>query len=87
MNAAVPKPPSATPVPVPRRHRALAATAVAVAEAERVRDGYAGRIEALKALGQCSRRLEVLLRLVEARLAQLCRSRDVLLHGDEGDGR
>jgi hypothetical protein len=28
--------------------------------------------------------MEVLLRLVELRLAQLCRSRAVLLHGDDG---
>ena len=82
---AVPKLPSATPVPVPRRHHALAAIEVAVAEAGRVRDGYARRIETLKAQGQCSRRLGVLLRLVEARLEQLYRSRHVLLHGDEGD--
>jgi hypothetical protein len=31
-----------------------------------------------------TRRMEVLLRLVELRLAQLCRSRAVLLHGDDG---
>ena len=29
--------------------------------------------------------MEVLLRLVELRLVQLCRSRAVLLHGDDAD--
>jgi hypothetical protein len=29
--------------------------------------------------------MEVLLRLVELRLVELCRSRAVLLHGDDGD--
>ena len=56
-----------------------------IIEAVRVRDGYAMRLECLRRVNGSDPRTVVLLRLAEYRLAQLHRSRDVLVHGDAGD--
>ena len=56
-----------------------------IIEAVRVRDGYAARLECLRRVNGSDRHIEILLRLTEHRLAQLHRSRDVLVHGDAGD--
>ena len=71
--------------PVQRRRQALAAIEAEIVRALLVRDRYACRAEACRNAQRPDRRLEVLLRLAEFRLAQLYRSRDVLLHGDEAD--
>ena len=73
--------------PVQRRRQALAAMEAEIAKAVLVRDRYACQVAAFHGVQQLNRRLEVLLRLAEFRLAQFYRSRDVLLHGDEGDDR
>jgi len=73
--------------PVQRRRQALAAIEAEIVKFVLVRGRYGGQLEACRNAQRPDRRLEVLLRLAEFRLAQFYRSRDVLLHGDEGDGR
>ena len=68
-----------------QRPRALAAVEREIARALQVRDRCTAWIATLRTQRHDTRRMEVLLRLVELRLAQLCRSRAVLLHGDDGD--
>lgn len=68
-----------------QRPRALAAVEREIARALHVRDRCTAWIATLRTQQRHdTRRMEVLLRLVELRLAQLCRSRAVLLHGDDG---
>jgi len=56
-----------------------------IARALQVRDRCTAWIATLRTQRHDTRRMEVLLRLVELRLVELCRSRAVLLHGDDGD--
>ena len=67
------------------RHHAVAVLDGLIVEAERVRDRYSRCIERLDGANSRDRRFEVLLRLTQYHLAQLHRSRDVLVHGDAGD--
>jgi hypothetical protein len=58
---------------------------IAWAGAASSRDRCTAWIATLRTQRHDTRRMEVLLRLVELRLAQLYRSRAVLPHGDDGD--
>jgi hypothetical protein len=55
----------------------------AIARALHVRDRCTAWIATLRTQRHDTRRMEVLLRLVELRLVELYRSRAVLLHGDD----
>jgi hypothetical protein len=67
--------------PQPRR-RALAELEAQLADAEEVRARYVGQLDVRRRTGQDARRAGVLLRMTEERLAQLRRSRRVLLDGE-----
>ena len=71
-------------LPPQPRPRSLARLEEAVTQAEALCTRWRTRAESLEAGGRDSRQLRGLLGVAEERLAQLVRSREVLLRGDEG---
>jgi hypothetical protein len=65
------------------RPHALADLEVRIAEAEKVRNRHYGAVSRLVAAGQDSKGARVLLRFAEQCLAQLRRSREVLIGGED----
>ena len=76
---------SALPLALQPRRHSLADLDGVIAQAEAARDRCRAEFERLAAAGGNPRGARVMLRLAEARLAQLRRSREVLLSG-EGSG-
>ncbi len=68
------------------RPQALAELESRIAEAERVRDHHYGVVSRVVAAGQNARAARVLLELAEERVAQLQRSREVLVDGERERG-
>jgi hypothetical protein len=66
--------------------RPLARLEAEIATQERGRGRWATKAERLEAVGRNSRATRALLGIVEQRLAQLHRSREALLRGEEGQG-
>ena len=64
--------------------RPLARLETEIATQERGRGRWATKAERLEAVGRNSRATRALLGIVEQRLAQLHRSREALLRGEEG---
>jgi hypothetical protein len=65
------------------RPHALAELEVRIAEAERIRDRHFGAVSRLVATGQDPRGARVLLKFAEQCLAQLHRSRELLIGGED----
>jgi hypothetical protein len=73
------------PVAPPQdRHRAVAELDVLIAQAEAALADYRGDMERTEAAGGENRSIRGRMRMAEERLAQLRRSRRVLVEGDEG---
>jgi hypothetical protein len=72
------------PLPPQRRSRSLARLEEEIARAELGCTRWRTRAEGLEAAGRDGRQTRGLLGVAEARLAQLHRSREVLLRGEEG---
>ena len=71
-------------LPPQRRSRSLARLEAEIAQAEMARTRWRARADGLEAAGRDGRQVRGLLGVAEERLAQLERSREVLLRGDEG---
>ena len=72
------------PLPPQRRSRSLAGLEVEIAQAELACTRWRSQAEVLEAAGRDGRQARGLLSVAEQRLAQLVRSREVLLRGEEG---
>jgi hypothetical protein len=68
------------------RPHALAELETRIAEAEKARDHHHGAMSRVVASGQNPRAARAVLKLAEERLAQLQRSRETLIGGEQPDG-
>ena len=74
-------------LPPQRRSRSLARLEEEIARAETACRRWMAQAEALEAAGRDGRQVRGLLSVAEERLGQLNRSREVLLRGEESEGR